>query len=54
MKVGIIGTGNVGTALATAFVEAGHDVTLTARDAEKTAAVAGVVGASTSATNRSS
>ncbi len=50
MKVGIIGTGNVGTALATAFVEAGHDVTLTARDAQKTAAVAGVVGASTAAT----
>jgi predicted dinucleotide-binding enzyme len=52
MKVGIIGTGNVGTALATAFVEAGHDVTLTARDAQNTAAVAGVVGASTAATTR--
>ena len=52
MKVGIIGTGNVGTALATAFVEAGHDVALTARDAEKTGAVAGLVGASTAATTQ--
>jgi NADPH-dependent F420 reductase len=52
MNVGIIGTGNVGTALATAFVEAGHDVTLTARDAEKTGSVAGIVGASTAPTTR--
>jgi NADPH-dependent F420 reductase len=52
MKVGIIGTGNVGTALARAFGEAGHNVTLTARDAEKTEAVASVVGASTAPTTR--
>lgn len=45
MKIAIIGTGNVGRALAGAFGRAGHDVTLAARDLAKTRAVADEVGA---------
>jgi hypothetical protein len=46
MKIAIIGTGNVGSALTTALTRAGHDVTLAARDATKTAAVANELGVS--------
>jgi NADPH-dependent F420 reductase len=46
MKVAIIGTGNIGQALGGTLTRAGHDVTLAARDSDKTAAVATSVGAS--------
>jgi NADPH-dependent F420 reductase len=45
MEIAIIGTGNVGRALATSLVRAGHGVTLAARDADKTREVATEVGA---------
>lgn len=45
MKITVIGTGNVGRALGTSFVRAGHDVTLVARDAAKTRQVATEIGA---------
>jgi len=45
MKVAIIGTGNIGQALGGTLARAGHDVTLAARDTDKTAAVATSVGA---------
>ncbi|MFB6111423.1 MAG: NADPH-dependent F420 reductase [Halobacteriaceae archaeon] len=38
MDIGILGTGAVGTALATAFSEAGHDVVLGSRSPETTGA----------------
>ncbi len=47
MKIAIIGTGNVGRALAGSFKKAGDDVTLVARDADKTGKVASEVGVST-------
>lgn len=46
MKIAIIGTGNVGAALGSSFVRAGHDVTFAARDMERTARIAGELGAS--------
>jgi hypothetical protein len=49
MKIAIIGTGNVGSALTKALTRAGHDVTLAARDATKTAAVANELGATAAA-----
>jgi len=45
MKVGIIGTGNVGGALAKSLTAAGHSVTLAARDAAKAQSVATATGA---------
>lgn len=45
MNIAIIGTGNVGSALARSFARAGHNVTLAARDAEKTQRVAAETGA---------
>ena len=45
MRIGIIGAGNVGRALAGAFTRAGHAVTLSARRPEHAAEVAGEVGA---------
>jgi NADPH-dependent F420 reductase len=45
MKVAIIGTGNVGTALGATLVKAGHEVTLAARDVAKTQSVASETGA---------
>jgi 8-hydroxy-5-deazaflavin:NADPH oxidoreductase len=45
MKVGIIGTGNVGGALAGSLVKAGHAVTLASRDQDKLGAVAAATGA---------
>ncbi len=52
MKIAIIGTGNVGQALGSSIKRAGHEVTLAARDADKTAETArqlGVAAASTPA-----
>lgn len=52
MKIAIIGTGNVGKALAGSFLEAGHEVTMAARDEAKTRLVADGIGARTAATPR--
>ena len=46
MDIAIIGTGNVGSALAGSFVRAGHTVTLAGRDEQKTKRVAAATGAS--------
>lgn len=45
MKVAIIGTGNVGSALGSTLVKGGHEVVYTARDAAGTREVARAVGA---------
>ena len=45
MKIAIIGTGAVGTALARSLVSAGHHVTITARDSEGIAVAATTTGA---------
>jgi 8-hydroxy-5-deazaflavin:NADPH oxidoreductase len=45
VNIAMIGTGNVGKALGTSFVRAGHQVTFAARDADKTRAVAAELGA---------
>jgi hypothetical protein len=42
MRIGIIGTGSVGTALATGFAAAGHDVVLGSRSPTETAGPEGV------------
>ncbi len=52
MDIAIIGTGNVGSALAGAFIRAGHDVTIAGRDTEKTRRVASAVGATPVSTGR--
>lgn len=54
MQVAIIGAGNVGTALATSLVRAGHDVVITSRDAEDAARAASASGARAAATSRTS
>jgi NADPH-dependent F420 reductase len=51
MNIAIIGAGNVGRALATAFTRAGHAVTITARHADKAQAVASDTGARTADSN---
>jgi NADPH-dependent F420 reductase len=51
MDIAIIGSGNVGSALARAFVRSGHDVTITARNAERVSGVASATGARAVATN---
>lgn len=51
MNVAIIGAGNVGTALATAFTRAGHDVVIASRDAEDAAAASAASGARIAASN---
>ncbi len=51
MRIAIIGAGNVGTALATSFVRAGHDVVITSRDAQDAAAAAAASGAATAPNN---
>lgn len=51
MQIAIIGAGNVGGALATATVKAGHAVTLAATDAAKLAQTAAASGASAAASN---
>jgi 8-hydroxy-5-deazaflavin:NADPH oxidoreductase len=45
MKIAIIGSGNVGKALASSGTRAGHEVTITASDAEHAAAAAKATGA---------
>jgi predicted dinucleotide-binding enzyme len=49
MKVAIIGTGNVGSALGSTLVKAGHEVVLTARDTARTQDAARAIGASAAA-----
>lgn len=51
MQIAIIGAGNVGGALASATVRAGHAVTLAATDAAKLAQTAAASGASAAASN---
>jgi NADPH-dependent F420 reductase len=52
VDIAIIGTGNVGSALAGSFVRAGHRVTLAGRDQEKTRRAAAATGATASASSR--
>lgn len=51
MKVAIIGAGNVGKALATSISNAGHDVTIAARNSENARAVADEIGTSSADTS---
>jgi hypothetical protein len=51
VDISIIGAGNVGKALSTAFVRAGHSVTIASRDPEDAGAVATATGASVAASN---
>ncbi len=51
MDIAIIGAGNVGRSLATAFVRAGHSVTIASRDPEDVGAVAAATGASVATSN---
>jgi NADPH-dependent F420 reductase len=51
MKVAIIGAGNVGKALATSITNAGHDVTMAAKDAGNARAAAAEIGTSSADTN---
>ena len=51
MKVAIIGSGNVGTALASSLTRAGHDVRISAAHPEHAAAAASQTGATAVATN---
>jgi NADPH-dependent F420 reductase len=54
MKIAIIGTGNVGRALATSFTHAGHEVALASRDPQHAAALAATLDhATAAASNRS-
>jgi NADPH-dependent F420 reductase len=49
--IAIIGAGNVGSALATAFARAGHDVVVASRDAEDAGALATATGARVAGSN---
>ncbi len=51
MKIAIIGSGNVGKALAGSAVKAGHEVTITANHAEHAKAAAEATGATASSSN---
>jgi NADPH-dependent F420 reductase len=51
MNIAIIGSGNVGRALATSFIRAGHEVRITARHPDKAEAVAAETGAHSVASN---
>lgn len=51
MDIAIIGAGNVGQALATAFTNAGHDVTITGRDTAAARIAAEATGARTAGSN---
>jgi 8-hydroxy-5-deazaflavin:NADPH oxidoreductase len=51
MDVAIIGAGNVGSALARAFVRSGHNVTITARSTDRASQVATATGAKYIASN---
>jgi NADPH-dependent F420 reductase len=52
VDIAIIGTGNVGSALAGSFVRAGHNVTIAGRDADKAKRVATATGATAATTSR--
>src|SRR5262245_7270768 len=51
MDIAIIGSGNVGSALARAFTRSGHDVRITARDPEHAEDTARATGATVEASN---
>ncbi len=51
MKVAIIGSGSVGTALATSITRAGHDVTIAAKHPERARAAAEASGATSADSN---
>jgi len=51
MNIAIIGAGNVGRALATSFVRAGHSVTITSRSPENAGNVAAATGATVAGSN---
>ena len=51
MDIAIIGAGNVGRALATSFVRAGHNVTVASRDPEDAGSLAAETGATIAASN---
>ena len=51
MDIAIIGAGNVGKALATAFTRAGHNVTIASRDPEDAGAVAAATGSTIATSN---
>jgi NADPH-dependent F420 reductase len=51
MDVAIIGAGNVGRSLATAFTRAGHSVTIASRDPEDAGGVAAATGARVAGSN---
>jgi NADPH-dependent F420 reductase len=51
VNIAIIGAGNVGSALAKAFVVAGHSVVVTSRDPEHAAKVAAATGATVAPSN---
>jgi NADPH-dependent F420 reductase len=51
MDIAIIGAGNVGSALASTFVRAGHTVALTSRDPGHAASVAAATGATAARSN---
>ena len=51
MDIAIIGAGNVGRSLATAFVRAGHTVNIASRDPEDAGAIATATGATVSRSN---
>lgn len=52
MKIGIIGAGNVGRALATAGLRAGHAITITSTTLEEAESVAVAVGVRSARSNR--
>ena len=51
MKIAIIGAGNVGTALATSFERAGHDVVIASRDPQDAGGAAASTGAQVATSN---
>src|SRR5450631_2167544 len=51
MKIAIIGAGNVGTALATSFKHAGHDVVIASRDPEDAGGAAASTGSRIAVSN---
>ena len=52
MQIGIIGAGNVGTALAGSFVRAGHTVTISAAPPEEAVAAAKATSATAARSNQ--
>jgi NADPH-dependent F420 reductase len=51
MKIAIIGAGNVGTALATSFKRAGHDVRIASRDPQDAGGAAAATGSRVASSN---